>query len=69
MAVKLRLKRMGAKQKPYYRIVAADSRASRDGNFIEIVGTYNPLLDKDKVTLDEEKIIGWLKMELFQQQQ
>lgn len=61
MAVKLRLKRMGAKQKPYYRIVAADSRASRDGKFIEIVGTYNPLLDKDKVTLDEEKIIGWLK--------
>ena len=43
MAVKLRLKRMGAKQRPFYRIVAADSRSPRDGRFIEIVGTYNPI--------------------------
>ena len=42
MAVKLRLKRMGSKRKPFYRIVAADSRAPRDGRFIEIIGTYNP---------------------------
>ena len=43
MAVKLRLKRMGSKQKPFYRIVAADSRSPRDGRFIEVVGTYNPV--------------------------
>ena len=43
MAVKLRLKRMGAKQRPFYRIVAADSRSPRDGRFIETVGTYNPV--------------------------
>ena len=60
MAVKLRLKRMGAKQKPYYRIVAADSRSSRDGSFIEMVGTYNPLIENNKVTLNEEKILKWL---------
>ncbi|MDD4705628.1 MAG: 30S ribosomal protein S16 [Bacilli bacterium] len=60
MAVKLRLKRMGAKQKPFYRIVAADSRSSRDGSFIEMVGTYNPLIENNKVTLDEEKTLKWL---------
>ena len=60
MAVKLRLKRMGSKQKPFYRIVAADSRSPRDGRFIETLGTYNPLLKADKVTLDEDKILGWL---------
>ncbi len=60
MAVKLRLKRMGAKQKPFYRIVAADSRSARDGSFIEIVGTYNPLINSEKVTLDEEKTLKWL---------
>ena len=60
MAVKLRLKRMGSKQKPFYRIVAADSRSPRDGRFIETLGTYNPLLKADKVTLEEEKIIKWL---------
>lgn len=60
MAVKLRLKRMGAKQKPFYRIVAADSRSSRDGSFIESVGTYNPLLNENKVTLDEENVLKWL---------
>ena len=45
MAVKLRLKRMGAKKRPFYRIVAADSRSPRDGRFIEVVGTYNPITD------------------------
>ena len=60
MAVKIRLKRMGAKQKPYYRIVAADSRSPRDGRFIEILGTYNPLLKEDNIKIDEEKILKWL---------
>lgn len=60
MAVKLRLKRMGSKQKPYYRIVAADSRSPRDGRFIESVGTYNPLLNENNITVDEEKVTKWL---------
>ena len=60
MAVKLRLKRMGAKQKPYYRIVAADSRSPRDGKFIELVGTYNPVKGQEVVTIDEEKALKWL---------
>ncbi len=60
MAVKLRLKRMGAKQKPFYRIVAADSRFPRDGRFIETVGTYNPIKGNDCVTIDEEKALKWL---------
>ncbi len=61
MAVKLRLKRMGSKQKPFYRIVAADSHSPRDGRFIENVGTYDPIKGKDKVTLDEEKALKWLQ--------
>ena len=60
MAVKLRLRRMGAKQRPFYRIVVADSRSPRDGRFIEVVGTYNPIDKKNEVTLDEEKIMNWL---------
>ena len=60
MAVKLRLKRMGSKQKPFYRIVAADSRSPRDGRFIESVGTYNPLLKENTVIVDEEKVAKWL---------
>ena len=60
MAVKLRLKRMGAKQKPFYRIVAADSRSPRDGRFIETVGTYNPILKENNVTVDEEKAMKLL---------
>ena len=60
MAVKLRLKRMGSKQKPFYRIVAADSRSPRDGRFIETVGTYNPIKGKEVVTVDEEKALSWL---------
>ena len=60
MAVKLRLKRMGSKQKPFYRIVAADSRSPRDGKFIELVGTYNPIKGQEVVTVDEEKALKWL---------
>ena len=61
MAVKLRLKRMGSKQKPFYRIVAADSRSPRDGRFIETVGTYNPIKQPAEINIDEEKAIKWLK--------
>ena len=61
MAVKLRLKRMGAKKQPFYRIVAADSRAKRDRRFIEVVGTYNPLTDPAEIKIDEEVAMKWLK--------
>ena len=61
MAVKLRLKRMGAKKQPFYRIVAADSRAKRDGRFIEVVGTYNPLTDPAEIKIDEEVAMKWLR--------
>lgn len=60
MAVKLRLKRMGAKARPFYRIVAADSRSPRDGRFIEVVGTYNPIKKEENITVDEEKALKWL---------
>ena len=60
MAVKLRLKRMGAKQRPFYRIVASDSRSPRDGRFIEVVGTYNPISTPAEVKIDEEKALYWL---------
>ncbi len=60
MAVKLRLKRMGSKAKPFYRIVAADSRSPRDGRFLEVVGTYNPIKGSEMVTVDEEKALYWL---------
>ena len=59
MAVKLRLRRMGAKKNPFYRIVAADSRSPRDGRFIEIVGTYDPKTNPATVTLKEEEIMKW----------
>lgn len=61
MAVKIRLKRMGSKQKPFYRIVAADSRSPRDGRFIETLGTYNPIAKENNVTVDEEKVVKWIK--------
>ena len=61
MAVKLRLKRMGAKQRPFYRVVAADSRSPRDGRFIETVGTYDPIKKEDNINIDEEKVLTWLK--------
>lgn len=60
MAVKLRLKRMGSKQKPFYRIVAADARSPRDGRFIETIGTYDPIKGNEVVTIDEEKALKWL---------
>ena len=58
--VKIRLKRMGAKKAPFYRIVVADSRSPRDGAFIETVGTYNPIKTPAVVTVDEEKALKWL---------
>lgn len=58
--VKLRLKRMGAKKRPFYRIVAADSRAPRDGKFLETVGTYDPRQQPSAVTLKEDRIRFWL---------
>lgn len=61
MAVKIRLKRMGAKKRPYYRIVVADSRSPRDGRFIEAIGTYDPIMKDSPVTIDDEKITKWLK--------
>lgn len=60
MAVKLRLKRMGAKKRPFYRVVAADSRSPRDGRFIEEVGYYNPVANPAEVKIDEEKALKWL---------
>ncbi|MEH7546241.1 SSU ribosomal protein S16P [Neobacillus bataviensis] len=61
MAVKIRLKRMGAKKTPFYRIVVADSRSPRDGRYIEIVGTYNPVAEPAKVDINEELALKWLK--------
>ena len=61
MAVKLRLKRMGAKKQPFYRIVAADARSPRDGRFIETIGTYNPLVTPAETKIDEELAMKWLK--------
>ena len=60
MAVRIRLKRMGAKKRPFYRLVVADSRAGRDGRFIETLGYYNPLTEPSQVVVDEEKAILWL---------
>lgn len=60
MAVKIRLKRMGAKKSPFYRIVVADSRAPRDGRQIQTVGTYNPLTVPAEVKIDEELALKWL---------
>lgn len=59
--VKLRLKRMGAKKRPFYRIVAADSKSPRDGKFIEIIGTYNPIMEPAEIKIDEELALKWLK--------
>ena len=61
MAVKLRLKRMGTKKRPFYRIVAADSRSPRDGRFIEVVGTYNPITDPAEIKVNEEIALKWLQ--------
>lgn len=61
MAVKIRLKRMGAKKNPFYRVVVADSRSPRDGRFIEEIGTYNPLTEPSEIKIDSEKALRWLK--------
>jgi small subunit ribosomal protein S16 len=60
MAVKIRLKRIGAKKAPFYRLVVADSRAPRDGRFIEEIGYYNPLTEPATVKIDTEKAQKWL---------
>ncbi len=59
--VKIRLRRMGAKKAPFYRIVVADSRSPRDGRCIEEIGTYNPLLESDNITINAEKAQTWIK--------
>ena len=61
MAVKMRLKRMGSKKNPFYRIVVADARAPRDGRFIDQVGTYNPMVEPSDIKIDAEKAQKWLK--------
>ncbi|WP_080797602.1 30S ribosomal protein S16 [Arabiibacter massiliensis] len=61
MAVKIRLSRHGAKKRPYYRIVVADSRAPRDGKFIDEVGRYNPCAEPAMVQFDMEKVDQWIK--------
>lgn len=58
--VKIRLKRMGAKKAPFYRIVVADSRSPRDGKFIELIGTYNPLTNPAEIKVNEELTLKWL---------
>lgn len=61
MAVKMRLRRMGAKKAPFYRVVVADSRYPRDGRFIEEIGTYNPLTSPSEIKIDKEKAEKWLQ--------
>ena len=61
MAVKIRLKRMGANKRPFYRIVVADSRAPRDGRFIEEIGYYNPISEPKQIEIDGERAEKWLK--------
>ncbi|NLO82793.1 MAG: 30S ribosomal protein S16 [Clostridiales bacterium] len=60
MAVKIRLKRMGAKKAPHYRVVVADSRSPRDGRFIEEIGYYNPVAKPEEIKIDVEKAKNWL---------
>jgi small subunit ribosomal protein S16 len=60
MAVRIRLKRMGAHKAPFYRVVVSDSRSPRDGRFIEEIGTYNPVTQPAQVSIDEEKALKWL---------
>ena len=61
MAVKIRLKRLGSKKAPFYRIVVADSRYPRNGRFIEEVGYYNPMTNPVELKIDDEKVQTWLK--------
>ena len=60
MAVRIRLTRKGTKKKPFYRIVAADVESPRDGKFLELLGTYNPMLDPAAITLKEDRVKYWL---------
>ena len=60
MAVKIRLRRMGAKKSPFYRVVVADSRYPRDGRFIEEIGTYNPMTNPASISIDAEKVKKWM---------
>ncbi|MEG1751543.1 MAG: 30S ribosomal protein S16 [Clostridia bacterium] len=61
MALKIRLTRMGDKKSPFYRVIVADSRSPRDGKFVEIIGTYNPLTKPAEIKINNEKAITWLK--------
>jgi small subunit ribosomal protein S16 len=62
MAVRIRLSRFGRKKAPFYRLVVADSRSPRDGRFIELIGTYNPMTDPAAVTIEEERALYWLSV-------
>ncbi len=61
MALKIRLTRLGDKKTPFYRVVVADSRSPRDGKFVEVIGTYNPLTNPAEIKIDNEKASAWLK--------
>ena len=61
MAVKIRLTRLGDKKSPFYRVIVADSRSPRDGKFIDILGTYNPLTNPAEIKIDNEKAQQWIK--------
>jgi small subunit ribosomal protein S16 len=61
LSVKIRLRRIGAKKHPFYRLVVADSRSPRDGKFIEILGTYDPMTEPVRLNLDQDKIKAWLQ--------
>jgi len=60
LAVKIRLKKMGSKKRPFYRLVAADSRSPRDGRFLETLGYYNPMIEPAEINIDEDKVYKWL---------
>ena len=62
MATRIRLRRMGANKRPFYRVVVADKRAPRDGRFIEIIGKYHPLNDPSLIEIDEERALHWLRV-------
>ncbi len=60
MAVKIRLTRLGDKKSPFYRVIVADSRSPRDGRFIDVIGTYNPLVDPAEIKIDADKAKKWI---------
>ena len=62
MAVRIRLSRLGRKKAPFYRLVVADSRSPRDGRFIELIGTYNPMTDPAVVAIDKDRALYWLSV-------